>query len=284
MIHKNELNFINPNHIVNWNEVVRRSRRRDNVQADARVADTTSVERVFAILETFERERRPLSLKELSEHCRIPASTCHSLVHALLKRSYLYQTGRRKDLYPTRRIYDIGAAVVANDIILQRLLPSMERLREATQETVILGKRQKDRVVYLEVLEGPQTIRYSARVGETKPLHSTCIGKTMLSVLEPEEIRAWLKEHPPAKITRRTITSYTRLMEDLEAGRTLGYFTTRGENVPDVTAIAVPVPVNTELFGLAVAGPSYRVDAKFHSVVRELRKSVARLLEQDIVG
>ena len=75
----------------------------------------------------------------------------------------------------------------------------MEALRESTQETMILGKRHKDNVLYLEVLEGPQTIRYSAKVGDTKPLHSTCIGKTVLSGLKPEEVRRWLDEHPPAK-------------------------------------------------------------------------------------
>src|ERR1700743_1511059 len=66
------------------------------------LSDTTSAERVLAILEMFERERRPLSLKELSEYCQIPPSTCHNLVQTLLKHSYLYLTGRRKDLYPTR--------------------------------------------------------------------------------------------------------------------------------------------------------------------------------------
>ena len=113
------------------------------------MSDTTSVERAFAILETFEREKRALSLKELSEFCRIPASTCHSLVHTLVRRAYLYQTGRRKELYPTRRLYDMGATILAHDEVLLRLLPAMEELRDATRETVILGKRRKEDIVYL---------------------------------------------------------------------------------------------------------------------------------------
>jgi DNA-binding IclR family transcriptional regulator len=244
------------------------------------MSDATSAERVLAILEMFERERRPLSLKELSEYCQIPASTCHALVQTLLKRSYLYHTGHGKDLYPTRKLYDIGATVVANDVILQRLRPAMEALRESTRETVILGKRHKDSIVYLEVLEGPQTVRYSARVGESKPLHSTCIGKTILSDLRPEELRQWLAEHPPERITDHTITSYARLMENLQEGKKAGYFTTRGENVPDVSAIAVPLTINNESFGLAVAGPSHRVDAKSDDIVTVLKEAQSRLLNQ----
>jgi IclR family acetate operon transcriptional repressor len=247
----------------------------------------TSAERVLAILEMFERERRSLSLKELSEYCRIPPSTCHSLVQTLLKHSYLYLTGRRKDLYPTRKLYDLGAVVVAHDAILPRLEPTLQALREATRETVILGKRQKDNIIYLEVLEGPQTVRYTAKrytakVGDLKPLHSSCIGKTLLASMTPDEVRAWLAKHPPTKVTENTITSYARLMDNLQEGKRLGFFTTRGENVPDVSALGVPMSINDELFGLAVAGPSHRIDARFDEIKRDLKEAQKRLIDQGI--
>jgi DNA-binding IclR family transcriptional regulator len=248
------------------------------------MADTTSVERAFAILETFEREKRSLTLKELSELCAIPASTCHSLVHTLLRRAYLYQAGRRKELYPTRRLYDMGATILAHDEVLRRLLPAMEELRETTRETVILGKRHKDGIVYLEVIESPEVIRYSARPGDTKPLHSTCIGKCMLAAQPPEEVAAWLDENPAGRITDNTITDPDTLIADLDKGRRCGFFVTRGENVADVTALAVPVLLNNELFGLAVAGPSHRIDANFNAVSRSLLNTLDQLLEQEIVA
>lgn len=231
----------------------------------------TSVERAFAILETFERERRPLLLKELSELCDIPTSTCHSLVHTLLKRAYLYQTGRRKELYPTRKLYDMGATILAHDQIIQRLLPLMEELREITRETVILGKRQRDHILYLEVLEGPEVIRYSARPGDTKPLHSSCIGKSMLSLLSPGEAQVLLEGLSLDRVTPNTITGVDRLLRDLDQGRTRGFFATHGENVSDVTALAVPIALNNEQFGLAVAGPSHRVDARFEEISEHLK-------------
>jgi len=242
------------------------------------MSDATSAARVLAILQMFEREKRPLSLKELSEYCQIPASTCHSLVHTLMKCSYLYQTGRRKDLYPTRRIFDIGAIIVANDPFLQRMEPVMEALRDRTQETIILGKRQKDNIVYLVVLEGPQTIRYSAAVGDMKPLHSTCIGKTMLAAMKPNDLRVWLEQQSLEEVTGNTIVSYARLIEHLQEAEEVGYFTTRGENVQDVTAISVPISINDELLGLAVAGPSIRMDERFDEMVSLLKQSQSELI------
>lgn len=246
------------------------------------MAETTSAERVFQIIEMFERERRPLSLKELSEYCLIPGSTCHSLVHTLLRRGYLYQTGRRKDLYPTRRLYEISATIVAHDPILQRLQPTLERLRDDTAETVILGRRQKDQIAYLEVLESPQTIRYSAKAGDLKPLHSTCIGKTMLAQLSPQELRDWLANHELGQITDNTITSYARLMDALAEGNRAGYYTTRGENVADVTAIAVPVCINDELFGIAVAGPAQRMESHFEAIAGRLKDAQRELVDRGV--
>jgi DNA-binding IclR family transcriptional regulator len=229
-----------------------------------------SVERALSILELFERQRRPLTLKEIADDCGIPASTCHSLVHTLLKRAYLYQSGARKDVYPTRRLFDLGATIVAHDPVLQRVLPTMAHLQDATGETVILGKRQGARVVYLEVLESPQVIRYSARAGDTKPLHSTCIGKALLSSLGNAQAADLLARNPPERITESTIVSVERLLADLDDGRAKGRFVTWGENVPDVTAVAVPLQLAHDVYGLAVAGPAHRMDSRIDELARAL--------------
>jgi hypothetical protein len=47
-------------------------------------------------------------------------------------------------------------------------------LRELTQETVIIGKRQDDAVIYLGVWEGFQSIRYNVRPGDYKAWHFQC--------------------------------------------------------------------------------------------------------------
>ncbi|MDY0067581.1 MAG: IclR family transcriptional regulator [Steroidobacteraceae bacterium] len=234
--------------------------------------ENKSADRTLAILEAFEEFRRPLTLREIGEHCGIPVSTCHALVHTLLARGYLYQTSRRKDLYPTRRLLSLANVIVAHDPYLERMSQVLERLRSDTRETVILGKRQGDQVLYLEVLESPQTIRYSSRAGEYKPLHSSAIGKVMLAAMSPTELQDWMKKHALRKVTPNTMTSYADLQADLEKGVRQGYFMTVGENVSDVAALAAPVTANGELLGVAIAGPAHRIQA-------EQRKLATLLLE-----
>ena len=250
--------------------------------APAESKDNKSAERTLAIFEAFEFLKRAATLRELAEACAIPVSTCHSLVHTLINHRYLYQTSRRKDLYPTRRILDLAASIVAHDPFLERMTPVLESLRQETQETIILGKRQKDQILYLEVLESPQTIRYSSRAGALKPLHATCIGKMMLGSLKPAELTAWLRAHPLPKVTANTITTQTRLVEELREGGRVGFYTTRGENVADVTAIAVPLHINGELLGLAVAGPSHRMELQFADHVSRMLEAQRKLRAEGI--
>lgn len=213
-----------------------------------------------------------MTLSELAQAAGLPVSTSHSIVRVLMERGYLYVASRRKDLFPTRRLYDMAEKIIAKDPFLERIEPFLEALRDATRETVIVGKRQRDEIVYLRVLEGPQTIRYSSAAGALKPLHSTSIGKAVLSRVEPDVLRDQLARMPLAAITEQTLTSHDALIAEIAGAREHGYSVTRGESVSDVYAVAVPVTVNRDVLGVAVAGPRHRMEA-------EIARVAALLLE-----
>lgn len=220
----------------------------------------TAVERVLDILETFHASQRPLSLTDLAELAGIPKSSCHAIVGTLSARGYLYTLTRPRALYPTRKFYDLAQAIHARDPFVERVMPMLERLRDSSRETVILGKRQGDMVIYLEVVESPQSIRYSARPGEFKPLHSSAIGKALIGSMKEAELRAFLQGRELQSATSATLTDQEALLADLLESRRRGYFLTRGENVPDVWAVSAFLTVNAETLGVAIAGPRHRME------------------------
>lgn len=234
-------------------------------------------DRALSIFEAFEQAGRPLTLSELADAAGLPVSTSHGIVRTLLQRGYIYMSSRRKDLYPTRRLYDMAARINRCDPYLDRLAPHLEALRETTQETVIVGKRQNDEVIYLDVREGPQTIRYSASVGSLKPLHSTSIGKALLSVLDDEAILQWAVARALKAITHNTLTSVEELVQNISSGRERGYFVTRGESVGDVFAVAIPIGVNNDVVGIAVAGPMHRVESRIDQIGSCLLETKAKI-------
>jgi IclR family transcriptional regulator, acetate operon repressor len=220
----------------------------------------TAVERVLDIFEAFDKTRKPLSLTDLAEMTNIPKSSCHAIVGTLVARGYLYSLTRPRALYPTRRFFDLARAILDNDPFVERVMPMLERLRDASRETVILGKRQGDAVIYLQVLESPHPIRYSAKPGEFKPLHSSSIGKALLGSLKEPELRAQVAQQSLPAVTGTTLTDADALVQDILDSRRRGYFVTRGENVPDVWAVSAFLSVNSETLAVAVAGPRHRME------------------------
>jgi len=218
-----------------------------------------TAERTLDLLEAFARIKEPLSLSELARQLGCPVSSCHGLIRTMKGRGYLYLLQHRRRYYPTRRLLEIGAEIAAHDPLVERLVPTLEALRARTEETVIVGHRQDDEIVYLHVLEGPQHIRYAASPGDRKPLHSSALGKAFLGVLDDPALAALLEGLPLRRITPATITQPDELMADVQRSRRRGYFVTRGENVPDVSAVARTVVVESETLGVCVAGPTHRM-------------------------
>jgi len=85
----------------------------------------------------------------------------------------------------------------------------------------------EDRAAYLDVLEGPHTVRYAARIGDFKPLHSSAVGKALLGALGDAEGCSLLGRLELARVTPATITSRRALAADLAAGRERGWYVTR---------------------------------------------------------
>jgi DNA-binding IclR family transcriptional regulator len=244
----------------------------DGKQAGGKALDVKTAGRTVEVFEIFAKSQGPLSLTEIARALEAPLSSCLYLVRSLENRGYLYTVGAQRQIYPTQKILDLGRAIAAGESWVARLGPALARLRDATMETVLLGKRQANRIVYLSVLEGPQTIRYTAHVGDVKPMHASAIGKAMLSALEPAELKKVLPKLSLDALTPATITDKNALLEDLKQATARGYAKTRGEGVVDVMAIAKSF-VSHDQYGLGVAGPLYRMAEKIDSHVEFLRKA-----------
>lgn len=235
--------------------------------------------RTLDVFEAFRAAGGPLSLTELSERTGVPISSCHALLRTLQARGYLYLLDNRRRFYPTKRLFEVAGDIARNDPLLERIAPSLEALRDLTGETVVLGKRQNDEIIFLEVIEGNREIRYTALPGDTKPLHSASIGKALLGQRDEREIREVLSRLPLEAHTSTTITDIDRLVAELTEGAARGYFVTRGENVPEVMGIAVPLRLAGELFGLALGGPVTRMEPRLAQHVEALTQCARRLGE-----
>ena len=226
--------------------------------------------RTLDLFEAFVRAGKPLSLSQLARAIDAPVSSCFGIVRTLEARGYLYEVKTRGGFYPTKLLFEYARIIASHDPLAERFVPLLEKLRDQTGETVLLSKRLDLQTLYLVVLEGLHSIRYSPKLGEFRPLHAGASGKALLGSLEPALRNEVLGAMKLPRVTSRTITSRAALEADLEQGRARGWYVTHGETVADLMAVAVPVTLAGEVYSVTLAGPMQRMEGALKRYVKLL--------------
>lgn len=123
--------------------------------------------------------------------------------------------------------------------------PFVDELVAETRCTIHLGVANGDEIVYLIRSDSDKPYQMPSRVGHAIPMHSSGIGKSVLSGYTPEEVRRFAARTGLPRRTEHTLTTAESLLADLEEVRTLGYSMDREENVDGVVCIAAPVRDHT---------------------------------------
>ena len=229
-----------------------------------------SAQRILEIFELYAARGEPATLTSIASALKMPKSSCLALLTTLASNGYLYEV-RQAGYYPTRRWLDKAQAISANDPLAEMVHPALMSLRDEIGETLIFGKLSDEQILYIDVVESQQTLRYTAVAGQFKPLHGTASGKAALSALPAVERKAFIASLNLKKLTPRTITDVAALERDIEQGIARGWQVSHGENVADATAIAVPVVLMKEIYVLVVAGPTQRLMPKLKTIGERLR-------------
>lgn len=238
--------------------------------------DVKTAARTLDLFEAFTGGCKPLSLSDLARAIGAPVSSCFGLVKTLEKRGYLYSLGARRVFYPTRKMFENARRIAEHDPLAGIVRPALVALQQRTGETVLLGRRAGERVVYVDVIESANRVRYAAHPGEFFPLHSSAIGKAILSSLPADDLRALLADLKLGRVTPKTVTRKAALLAEIASSRRRGWFVNEGENVEDVMAVAVPLVIQGDVCAVSLAGPIARVKAKLEHHL----KALAALREQ----
>ncbi len=170
-------------------------------------ASIQSVARALTLLETIAELGGETTLSRLASRTGLNISTCHHLLATLVQRGFVTKA-------PGRRGYALGARILyLSHICLQvdlpkRALSAVDRINQATGETVHLAALHGDELVTVMKREARHAVRVDAgAIGTANAAHATATGKSMLAWLPDHEIRRILAAHG--------MTQFTRLVEQL---------------------------------------------------------------------
>jgi IclR family acetate operon transcriptional repressor len=215
-----------------------------------------SVDRVFRLLEHLADADGSTSLSELAQLSGLPMPTVHRLLQFLVNERYVRQESSKR--------YALGPRMIRLGESASRQLgpwatPHLARLVTRYGETANMAMLEGDACVYIAQVPSPQSMRMFTEVGRVVMLHSTGVGKAILSTLPDAEVRAILQRTGMPARTEQTITSPDQMLKSLRQIRQDGYAIDEGEQERGVRCIAVPITGLPFTAAVSVSGPSGRI-------------------------
>lgn len=201
----------------------------------------TALSRAISVLNAFSIDRPQLALNDVVAATGLPKTTVFRLLSALIEHDFII-------LDPENGKYSLGFALLRLGEIRRgqtnahrTVLPIMQEIREASNETVVFSIRVGDERVHVDALESRELLRRTAVIGGRAPLHAGASSKVLLSEMTDAEIRDYLKRIDHAAAKNSPSVNTEELWREIAQIRAHGYAESRGEVRPGGGALAAPV-------------------------------------------
>lgn len=204
---------------------------------------------------------REMGVTELAKKLGRGKSSVHRLLAALAGKGYVEKNPQTERYRLTYKLFVLGSAATDRFGLKEVAGPVMERLAADTRETVNLGVLEKDRVVNIHKVDGPQLLRLHLDLGRGVPSHATALGKVLLAGLNGEDLNRWLRVYRLTRLTRNTLTERRALREALRQVADFGYAYDDEECSLGLRCVAAPVRDRrgAVVAAVSISGPTQRL-------------------------
>jgi IclR family transcriptional regulator, KDG regulon repressor len=229
-----------------------------------------SLARGLKILELLGQAQNGISITELANQLSVDKGSASRLVSTLARYGYAEKDEVTRRYHLGSQVVSLSRSVLARLPLREAAKPYLRQLMERTGECAHLAIPAQGKVLYIDQVESPATLRVNAQVGTMNPLHCTALGKVLLAFGEvemPEKLERY---------TPHTIKNKHALQQHLKEIRQTGYAIDNEEFDLGVCCIAVPVlDFRGKVVGsIGISGPASRVT---HERLPELAATVIEI-------
>lgn len=213
------------------------------------------------ILDFISRSNTAPTLNDISNNLPITKPTILKILNTLIYCEFVTKGPDDNKYYLGVKFLEYASKVTDTLDINAVTKPYLSELRDITGETVNLGIIENKKVVLLDKLESPNSIKLVSKIGGTMPMYSSSMGKAVLSVYSDEQLSNYLETTELIPLTPNTITDIDKLKENLKLSKDRGYAVEISENQQDIVCVGFPIIKNGSIFGaFSISAPQYRVD------------------------
>jgi DNA-binding IclR family transcriptional regulator len=219
-----------------------------------------ALDRALTILELLAANPAGMRMREIAEKLKIPANSVFRITGLLETRGYLLREDENMRYRLSRKILSLGYAAIGEDKLISHALDVMQRLRDETKETVLIGVRIGTRGVVIEQFAATQPVKFLVDPGTQFDLHASAPGKAFLAFMPPAECAELLKVLKLTRYNERTLDTRAKLEAELKTIRAQGYSFDFAEELEGLHCVSAPIFDHRgyPFAALWVTGPSYR--------------------------
>ncbi len=201
-------------------------------------AGTQSIARTILVLKTLAlRKEIGWRLTDLASHCNLDNATTYRIVACLTTERLAQQRPSDRRYVPGPLLFELALAVPAYNNFASALRPELLRLARRLDCIVFLYLRSGSESICIERV-GSAPVQPLTVVGTRRPMAGSMAGIAMLLSLPRKEQQALIAEvrnHPPMA---ERAPSYRKI---LQRSRRHGFGVNRGDVVPGLAGLAVPI-------------------------------------------
>ena len=238
------------------------------------------IDRMMTLLDVLSQHVEPVSLKQLALETDLHPSTAHRILGAMTVSGFVERT--ETSAYRLGiRLLELGNLVKSRISVREAAMPVMLKLHARTGESVNLGIRDGDEIVYVErTSSGRSAVRVVHIVGARAPLHITATGKLFLAEDGAHKVLDYARRTGLPSATPSSISNVKALEKELDRVRRhhLAYDMEEVENGVRCIAAGIRDDMGKLVAGLSLSTPSERFNPDWAPIVRETADEISRAL------
>ena len=232
-----------------------------------------AVEAATKVISFLSESDMEVGISEISRGTELNKNIVFRILNSLEKEGWVYCNEQKYSL--TLLPFKLASKAVSRVSLNTAAFPVLYDLHNVTGESTYLGVPKKDKVMYLQHLDGVRDVRVAGRVGGEYDLYCSAPGKILLAYAEEAFINAYIERYMEPR-TQFTITEPGALLKELGEVRKKQYATDCEEFGYGITCVAAPVFDHTGKVIGCVGNSAFTINHDSKSVIERLLPEVTK--------
>ncbi len=199
-----------------------------------------SIERALKITELLQVSEE-MGITQIATSLSLPKGTIHGIIKTLEKHGYLEQNLQTKKYLLGPSLLKIGLVAISRTDLRQLSIQKVEHLSKKFNLVAYASVLVRDMCVIVSHHIPKSFFIMLPQTGSSFPVHSTSLGKVLLSGVSKEELENLFSYMSLEQFTPYTITDFDMLKERISEVKNKGFDITHGESLMGLSCAAAPI-------------------------------------------